>query len=345
MSSPHYVPYELQYRNNVIRLLRDGAPCDAERTGTGTRLLTGLSMAVDLAKEFPLLTSKFVPLPKVAREDKWFISGSTSVDDLKAMGVGIWNEWASNNGQLGPLYGAMWRRRPATIIRYKQIGPLGHNPETHRLVTEGVLNNVFNHCDELKMHEYINADVRIRDQAIANIWRGMIGEARFLNTSVYKPWLDVTEFIKDFPRLPGNEYLALSIPKSPMQPAVRVCATNHHMNANHYGPDSVAILPEYMRDTYTSTPVVGTEDEMYVPIFFIDQLAEAVDLVKARSQSRRIVVDSWDPSLLPDESLKPFEQPDLGLQALAPCHCFFQFNVVPGKLGQPDRLDTSVFMR
>ena len=167
---------------DLLRLIREqGTPKD-DRTGTGTLSVFGHQMRFDLAAGFPLVTTKKIHLKSVIHELLWFIRGDTRVDYLHEHGVTIWDEWADENGSLGPIYGAQWRSWPTP---------------------EG---------------------------------------------------------------------------------------------------DSV------------------------------DQLRRIIDQVRRRPESRRHVVSSWNPALLPDENLSPADNARAGRMALAPCHTLFQFHVAAGRL-------------
>ena len=153
-----------------------------DRTGVGPRSAFGRQVRFDLREGFPLLTTKRVHFKSVAQELLWFLSGSTDNTELKARGVGIWDEWAAPSGDLGPIYGAQWRS-----------------------------------------------------------WRCPDGRT-------------------------------------------------------------------------------------------IDQLADLVATIRARPDSRRLVVSAWNPADLPDETRSPQVNAAAGRMALAPCHCLFQFYVVDGCL-------------
>ena len=153
-----------------------------DRTGTGTKSIFGYQMRFDLSLGFPLVTTKKVHLKSIIHELLWFLNGDTNNNYLAQNGVRIWNEWAAEDGNLGPIYGKQWRS-----------------------------------------------------------WQTPNGET-------------------------------------------------------------------------------------------IDQIQQVVDLLKTRPDSRRIIVNSWNPSILPDESKSPQQNIKNGKAALPPCHTFFQFYVANNKL-------------
>ena len=110
-----------------------------DRTGTGTISVFGYQMRFDLSEKFPLLTTKKVHLKSVIHELLWFLKGSTNIGYLKENGVSIWDEWADENGDLGPVYGSQWRSWQTidgrTIDQISNlIETIKNNPDSRRLI-------------------------------------------------------------------------------------------------------------------------------------------------------------------------------------------------------------------
>ena len=167
---------------DLMRHVRDSGVQKGDRTGTGTKSIFGYQMRFDLAAGFPLATTKKVHLKSIIHELLWFLKGETNTRYLTENGVTIWNEWATNAGDLGPVYGYQWRNWPA--------------------------------------------------------------------------------------------------------------------------PD-------------------GSH---------IDQIAQLIEQIKSKPNSRRLIVSAWNVADLPDESISPQANVEQGKMALAPCHAFFQFYVADGRL-------------
>ena len=127
-----------QYLNLLNRILTEGTQ-KGDRTGTGTLSIFGHQMRFDLRDGFPLLTTKKLHLKSIIYELLWFLRGDTNVRYLQEHGVRIWNEWADENGELGPVYGHQWRSWPdykgGTIDQIKNVvDMIKHNPDSRRML-------------------------------------------------------------------------------------------------------------------------------------------------------------------------------------------------------------------
>ena len=172
----------MQQYLELMRHVRDTGVVKPDRTGTGTKSVFGYQMRFDLAKGFPLVTTKKCHLRSIIHELLWFLRGDTNIAYLKENGVRIWDEWADESGNLGPVYGAQWR---------------------------------------------------------------------------------------SWPTIDGGA---------------------------------------------------------------IDQIAQVIEQIKTKPDSRRLIVSAWNPTFLPDEGQKPSANAAEGKMALPPCHTLFQFYVLDGKL-------------
>jgi thymidylate synthase len=132
------VPIATPYEDLLRLVLETGTP-KADRTGTGTRSLFGHQMRYDLTAGFPLITTKKVHLKSVIYELLWFLRGDSNVAWLHEHGVTIWDEWASETGDLGPVYGAQWRSWPTPdgghIDQIAQVlATLRDDPDSRRMI-------------------------------------------------------------------------------------------------------------------------------------------------------------------------------------------------------------------
>jgi thymidylate synthase len=127
-----------QYLDLMRHVLENGARKN-DRTGTGTLSVFGYQMRHDLSRGFPLLTTKKVHLKSIIHELLWFLKGATNLAYLKENGVTIWDEWADERGELGPIYGRQWRSWPTADGRHvdqitQVLAELKTNPDSRRML-------------------------------------------------------------------------------------------------------------------------------------------------------------------------------------------------------------------
>ena len=127
-----------QYLDLLERIMREGVE-KTDRTGTGTKSVFGHQMRFRMSDGFPLLTTKKLHLKSIIYELLWFLHGDTNVRYLQEHGVRIWNEWADENGELGPVYGHQWRSWPdyhgGTIDQIaKAVETIRKNPDSRRII-------------------------------------------------------------------------------------------------------------------------------------------------------------------------------------------------------------------
>lgn len=203
-----------QYQDLMRTLLN--APFKGDRTGTGTFSKFGHSMRFNLQEGFPLVTSKFVPMHLIIKELLWFLEGNTNAHDLAEQGCHIWDEWATEEGDLGPIYGKQWRSWEC--------------PPNYDRVHEKI--------DEL---------------------------------------------------MEGVE-------------------------AGEYDKQDLMNALDNLRATIDNNNT-------------IDQIREVIHTIKTKPNSRRLIVSAWNPNDMPDETVSPQENVEMGNMALAACHTLFQFYV------------------
>ena len=123
---------------DLLRHIRENGTMKSDRTGTGTQSVFGYQMRFDLSEGFPLLTTKKVHLKSIIHELLWFIAGDANIKYLKDNGVTIWDEWADENGDLGPVYGHQWRSWPtlaggAIDQLANVVNTIKNNPDSRRM--------------------------------------------------------------------------------------------------------------------------------------------------------------------------------------------------------------------
>ena len=126
----------MQQYLDLLRDIMENGVDKMDRTGVGTRSVFGRQMRFDLSKGFPLVTTKKVHLKSIIHELLWFLKGETNVKYLQENGVRIWNEWADENGELGPVYGSQWRNWNGEGIDQiaEVIATLKKNPNDRRMI-------------------------------------------------------------------------------------------------------------------------------------------------------------------------------------------------------------------
>lgn len=127
-----------QYHDLLKHVLNTGVKKE-DRTGTGTTSVFGYQMRFDLADGFPLLTTKKVHTKSIIHELLWFLKGETNIKYLTDNGVSIWNEWADENGNLGPVYGYQWRSWPSANGKHidqisQVVNQIKNNPDSRRMI-------------------------------------------------------------------------------------------------------------------------------------------------------------------------------------------------------------------
>ena len=124
---------------DLMRHVRENGTFKEDRTGTGTYSCFGYQMRFDLSEGFPLVTTKKLHLRSIIHELLWFLSGDTNIRYLKENGVSIWDEWADEDGNLGPVYGSQWRSGPTADGRHidqitQVVNQIKNNPDSRRLI-------------------------------------------------------------------------------------------------------------------------------------------------------------------------------------------------------------------
>jgi len=330
-----------------------------DRTGTGTYSLFGPQMEFDLLKGFPLLTTKHVNWNNIWTELFWFLKGDTNTKFLKGEGNNIWNAWADEDGNLGPVYGAQWRN-------------WGGAPESMTQPTPQLREGV-----EATYLNAGNGKGKSSDALLGKLWEGMMSRCYNKNHPQYHnyggkgvhvcdEWLEFKVFAKDAMLLPGWDDKKRSPKKYQLDKDIRG-------NGFRYGPNhaiwvSTRINNEASSITHETVverisdskqfkftnitefcELMGAEPKNFSDLWTgnknakqrsgfklvsrkplksgVDQINELIDNLRNNPFSRRHIVSGWNPALLPDESATHKDNVKNGKQALPPCHTMFQFYV------------------
>jgi thymidylate synthase len=130
---------DMNQYETLLKYVKEKGIEKTDRTGTGTRSIFGYQMRFDLSEGFPLITTKKIHLKSIIHELLWFLKGSSNISYLKENGVSIWDEWADENGDLGPVYGTQWRNWPTPDGGHidqidKIVKTIRTNPDSRRII-------------------------------------------------------------------------------------------------------------------------------------------------------------------------------------------------------------------
>lgn len=321
---------ENQYLNLAKDILKNGTK-KSDRTGTGTISVFGRQLDMDISERFPLLTTKKINFNNIAHELIWYIRGNTNIKYLKDNGVNIWNSWA-NNEDVGYLYPRLMRSYPATngTIGIKRIPK-----KEHKNYDKECVSGISIDMKHLANDALINCARNIKEcmflyphMSIYYTWKDLLlNAANDESVKIYSKWLDFNNFM---------EYV-LDSPNG-----FELC----------YGYDGVQyVLHTYLKNSlyhpkfcniikkHDVNKVYKYSEYVEIPSQNIDQLKYVIDEIKNNPDSRRIFMNMWHPSLMPDTSIAPKDNVKLGRQSLTPCHVSCQFYV------EDDRLSCHMYQR
>lgn len=349
----------MQQYLEFIKHIKEKGVTKSDRTGTGTKSIFGYQMRFDLQQHFPIVTAKKTYFKAVVVELLWFLKGDTNTKYLNDYGVKIWDEWQTESGELGPVYGEQWRSW--NIL-----------PEVVLVDTKPILTPERNPTVECSFPPDVD-----EESSLFTLWLSLTSTYNGKNwAGVYfdPTWNDYNSFVKDVEQLPNyykwkrnpslyrlNPSYYTTVPQyrkdtciwstiadydycvNGLKSAYKVTTPDTEFICLTLG-DIESIFPEINTtsvtlaggnieiDGITIQTILPPEGQLFRNKLPIDQVEELINQIKTNPDSRRLIISGWNPAVLPDTKFAPNVNAERGKAALPPCHTLMQFYVSEGKL-------------